>query len=88
MCDAAATGPDPTDIGAIVHEALDLRVDVGQGALPLAAILEALPADLPLSVELRSKALRDAYPDAVARASALLASTRRGLASLDRRALA
>jgi sugar phosphate isomerase/epimerase len=88
FCDAPVAGPAPHDIPAIIHEALDLRLEVGQGALPLAALLDALPADLPLSVELRSKALRDAYPDATARAAALLASTRRGLASISEKAAA
>jgi sugar phosphate isomerase/epimerase len=88
FCDAPAAGPAKNDIPAIIHEALDLRLDVGQGALPLAALLDALPADLPLSVELRSKALRDAYPDATARAAALLASTRRGLAAIGEKAVA
>jgi sugar phosphate isomerase/epimerase len=82
FCDAVATGPDPDDIGAIIREAVDLRLDVGQGALPLQAMLDALPPELPLSIELRSKALRQAYPDASERAAALLTNTRRGLASI------
>jgi sugar phosphate isomerase/epimerase len=84
FCDAIAIGPDPADIGAIVNEAIDLRLDIGEGALPLSAILDGLPPEVPLSIELRSKALRDAYPDARERATALLANTRRGLASIDK----
>lgn len=79
FCDAAATGPGADDVPAIIHEALDLRLDIGKGDLPLADLLDALPDGLPLSIELRSKALRDGYPDPVERARALLASTRAGL---------
>lgn len=83
FCDAAATGPGADDVPAIIHEALDLRLDVGGGELPLAALLDALPDGLPLSIELRSKALRDGFPDPVERARALLASTRSGLARIE-----
>jgi sugar phosphate isomerase/epimerase len=83
FCDAAASGPSPQDVPAIIHEALDLRLDVGAGALPLAATLAALPPAIPLSIELRSKALRDAHPDAAHRAAALLAATRSGMAALQ-----
>jgi sugar phosphate isomerase/epimerase len=79
FCDAPATGPAATDVAAIVHEALDLRLPVGQGGLPLGRLLGALPRTTPLSIELRSKALRDAWPDATERAMALLTSTRAGL---------
>lgn len=85
-CDAPATGPDVTDIPAIIHEALDLRLNVGEGGLPLAALLDQLTTDLPLSIELRSKALRKSFPDPADRATALLVSTRSGLARLDQRA--
>ncbi len=84
FCDAPAVGADPADFDAIIHEALDLRLPIGAGELPLAGLLDALPAGTPLSVELRSRTLRDSYPDATDRARALLASTRAGLAKLDR----
>lgn len=83
FCDAPAHGPAPDDVDAIIHEALDLRLDVGQGALPLGPLLKALPPGLPLSIELRSKALRDGYPDPTNRARALLKATRDGLESLE-----
>ncbi len=83
FCDAAASGPPPSDVAAIIHEALDLRLDVGKGALPLAPLLGALPPGLPLSIELRSKALRDGYPDPTERARALLNATRAGLSAID-----
>lgn len=84
FCDAPATGPRPEDVPAIIHEALDLRLALGDGALPLGELIAELGPSLPLSIELRSRALRDAYPDATARAAALLASTRAGLARIER----
>jgi sugar phosphate isomerase/epimerase len=76
FCDAPATRPDPADFDAIITDAIDLRAQCGEGALPLADMHAALPADVPLSIELRSKALRDAYPDAGARAKAVADATR------------
>ena len=83
ICDAAAEGPPTTDVKAIIHEALDLRLPLGEGGLPLGEFLDVLPPATPLSVELRSKALRDNYPDPAERARALLASTRAGLDRLS-----
>lgn len=80
FCDAPASGPPPSDVPAIIHEALDLRLMPGDGALPLTDLLAVLPRDTPLSVELRSAALREGYPDPVERAKALLAATRGWLA--------
>ena len=82
FCDAPRSGPPVSDVPAIIHEALDLRLDIGAGGLPLAAIRDALPAAIPLSIELRSKAVRDAWPDATDRARAVLSETRAGLAAL------
>jgi sugar phosphate isomerase/epimerase len=75
FCDAASHGPSPDDVPAIIEEALDLRLMPGDGALPLADFLAALPAGTPLSVELRSKALRDGYAEPVERARTLFAAT-------------
>lgn len=75
FCDAVAQRPDPEDFDAIRTEALDGRCLPGEGALPLAELLDALPAALPLSVELRAAALRDAFPDPAERAAHLLRST-------------
>jgi sugar phosphate isomerase/epimerase len=77
LCDAPAVGPHADDTAAILHEALDLRLMPGEGELPLFALLDALPHDLPLSIELRSKALRDNFPDPAERARALLKASRR-----------
>ena len=88
FCDAPANGPAADDIDGIIHEALDLRLDVGKGALPLGGLLDAMPDELPLSIELRSMALRDACPDAIDRARMLLSATRAGLARLEREIIA
>jgi sugar phosphate isomerase/epimerase len=85
FCDAPGSGPLPSDVPAIIHEALDLRLMPDEGALPLDELLDVLPAGVPLSVELRSKALRDGYPDATERARALLKATRTMLARHDAR---
>lgn len=77
FCDAGPLTFDMSDTAAIIEEAVDRRLDPGEGVLPLDALLGAMPSGLPLSVELRSKALRDGYPDPVDRARALLAATRR-----------
>ncbi len=79
FCDAPADGPSPDDVAGIIEEAIDLRLPIGEGELPLGALLHVLPPSTPLSVELRSKALRDLYPDPADRARVLLASTRAGL---------
>ena len=80
FCDALAERPDPTDFMAVITDAIDLRQQCGEGALPLADLYRALPADLPLSIELRSKRLRDEYPDAGDRARVVADATRAWLA--------
>jgi sugar phosphate isomerase/epimerase len=76
FCDAPLAGPAPDDTPGIIEEAVDLRLQVGTGGLPLGALLQAMPAGLPLSVELRSKTLRERYPDPHERARAVAAATR------------
>ena len=78
FCDAPGTGPGDDRV-AIIAEALDGRLQAGDGALPLAALLQSLPPRLPLSVELRSKALRDAFSDPAERARVVATATRRFL---------
>ncbi|MDR2857030.1 MAG: TIM barrel protein [Novosphingobium sp.] len=82
FCDAGARRPDPADYDAIITDAVDLREQCGEGVLPLAAILGALPARIPLSIELRSRALRETHPQAVPRARAVAEATRRWLGSI------
>jgi sugar phosphate isomerase/epimerase len=77
FCDASAIRPDPNDFDAVIIDAIDLRLQCGEGVLPLRAMLDALPTDIPLSIELRSKALRESYPDPNDRAKAVADATRR-----------
>ena len=80
FCDARAERPDPSNFDAIIEDAVDLREHEGAGAIDLDAIWRALPADIPLSIELRSKALRDAHPDdPIGRAKAVAMATRKWL---------
>lgn len=79
FCDAPARGPSPGDVPAIIHEALDLRLMPGEGGLPLIDLLASLPSQIPLSIELRSAALRNGWPDPAERARTLLEATRRWL---------
>lgn len=80
FCDAPAARPDPADFDAVIVDAIDLREQCGAGALPLETLYRALPPGLPLSIELRSKALRERYRDPVARAGVVAAATRAWLA--------
>lgn len=81
FCDAPAARPDPADFNAVITDAIDLREQCGAGALPLAELYRALPKGIPLSIELRSKALRDAFPDAADRAKAVAVATRAWMAT-------
>jgi sugar phosphate isomerase/epimerase len=84
FCDAPAERPDPADFDAVITDAIDLRRQLGEGALPLAEILQALPLDIPLAIELRSKALREGYPDPGERARVTAAATRAWLRRVNR----
>ena len=59
FCDAPAERPDPNNFDAIITDAIGLRRQCGEGDLPLTDHYRALPPGLPLSIELRSKALPD-----------------------------
>jgi sugar phosphate isomerase/epimerase len=76
FCDASGDRPDPADFGAVITDAIDLRLQCGQGILPLHAMLAAMPPGIPLSIELRSKLLRETYPDPNERARAVGDATR------------
>ncbi len=75
-CDAPADPPDLTNFDAIIDDAINRRMPLGQGGLPLGAMVDALPASLPLAVEERSAALRDAFPDLVERAREVARTSR------------
>jgi sugar phosphate isomerase/epimerase len=63
FCDAPGERPDPNDFDAIIIDAIDLRRQCGEGDLPLKDMLDAMPPAIPLSIELRSRALREGWPD-------------------------
>ncbi len=73
IADAPALAP--VGLAALLDEALHGRMLTGDGALPIGEVLHAVP-EVPLSFELRSRALRDAYPDPTERASVVLGSWR------------
>jgi sugar phosphate isomerase/epimerase len=74
LADATARHADPTP-AHLREEALHARLLPGDGELPLAATLAAVP-DVPISVELRSRQLMEHYPDPTDRARVVLAATR------------
>ncbi len=78
LCDAAPTQP-VSDADAVA-EAREGRLPPGEGALSLAALVQALPADAALSVELPLRG-----PDARARIATAYAATRRLLDGLPPR---
>ena len=63
LCDAPAAGPDPNDRQAIIDDAINRRVALGLGGLPLAEMVDALPDRLPVAIEERSAILRERFPD-------------------------
>ncbi len=75
-CDAPAQGPDTGNFDAIIDDAINRRMPLGQGGLPLDAMVDALPAHLPLAIEERSARLRDSFPDLNARAREVARTSR------------
>lgn len=67
---------------AYLEDALDLRSAAGNGELPLSEILSCLPKNCPLSLEVRSKKLRDEHPDPTDRAAVVLQQTRAFLSEI------
>ncbi|QGN54265.1 sugar phosphate isomerase/epimerase [Novosphingobium sp. Gsoil 351] len=76
LCDAPAAGPDQSDMDAIIDDAINRRVAMGQGGLPIAAMVDALPTGLPVAIEERSATLRDAFPDLNGRAREVARTSR------------
>jgi sugar phosphate isomerase/epimerase len=62
LCDAPPNPPPSTE--ALVDEARHGRLLPGEGGLPLAQLLERLPEDVVLSVEVQSDDLASRYPPA------------------------
>jgi sugar phosphate isomerase/epimerase len=79
VADAPAAVPVGAD--ALRDEALHGRLLPGDGALPLEAVLGAVP-DVPLSLEIRSGRLLETHPDPLERARAVRAATERLLAAV------
>jgi sugar phosphate isomerase/epimerase len=78
LCDALLTPPGaPDDLEALAHEARHARLFPGDGELPLADMLAALPADLPCAVEVQNDGW--ARVDARGRAREALRTARRVL---------
>src|SRR5262249_39564168 len=59
ICDASADMPGPTDTPALIREARTGRLLPGEGVLPLAELVAALPAGLPLASEAPGRATTD-----------------------------
>ena len=81
LCDMSERGVI-TDAEAYFIDAIDGRLAPGEGRIPVAAMTRALPADLPISLEIRSRYYRERYPDPVERASVILERTRAFFADL------
>jgi len=73
---ADAPAPAPTEPMALLDEAINGRLLPWEGALPIDELLAAVP-HVPLSFEVRSRALRDGFTDPVDRARHLLSAVRR-----------
>ncbi len=71
LCDAPAVLDDDSP-RALYVEAVDGRCNLGEGGLPVLDVYRALAPTTPVSLEIRSKALRDRYPDPVERARSVL----------------
>jgi len=78
FCDGPLSCAD--NFKAYLEDAMDLRSAAGEGELPLRQVLEVLPADCPLSLEVRSKRYRESFPRPADRARAILEQTRAFLA--------
>ena len=71
LCDAPASAPEQ-----LVAEALDGRLTLGAGELPVSELVDVLPPLTALSFEIRSANLRSAHPDPTDRARHVLSTTR------------
>jgi sugar phosphate isomerase/epimerase len=76
LCDAPAEPPDLSDMQAIIDDAINRRMAMGEGGLAIGAMVEALPERLPVSIEERSATLREAFPDLNERACEVARTTR------------
>lgn len=85
ICDAAAVeaapGTGERTVPELLEEAIDGRDHPGRGALPVAELVQQFPGHA-LSLEIRSKALREGYPDPLPRAAAVYDAALEFLATL------
>ena len=70
VCDAPARPADTSRAGLFSDARYGRRL-LGDGDLPVREFIAALPKGIPLSLEIRSRHLRERYPDASARATAV-----------------
>jgi sugar phosphate isomerase/epimerase len=70
LCDAPMPAPDD-----LYTEAIDGRLMLGAGALPIDALVDILPEHTALSMEIRSAHLRSVFPNPADRAAHVLATT-------------
>jgi sugar phosphate isomerase/epimerase len=62
ICDAGPDVPSPSQVPELIREARTGRLLPGDGALPLAELVAALPADAPLAIEAPCRATADLPP--------------------------
>jgi sugar phosphate isomerase/epimerase len=80
LCDVA--GPRPTDMAEILRQARNERRFPGDGDCDLAGLLQCLPADIPLSLEIPTVKLLEQGVSGLQRAQMALDKTRELLARL------
>lgn len=78
LCDVA--GPRPDDMDEILRQARNERRFPGEGDCDLLALLRAMPANIPLSLEIPTRNLMEQGISALDRARMALEATRRVLA--------
>ena len=75
ICDASPDMPEPSDTPALIREARTGRLLPGEGVLPLAALVAALPDGVPLAIEAPCRATSHLpAPERAKRAHAALAA--------------
>lgn len=80
LCDVA--GPIPDNMDEILHQARQARCFPGDGDIELISLLNALPRDIPYSLETPTEGLRQQGVSALERAQLALTKTRQLLATL------
>jgi sugar phosphate isomerase/epimerase len=80
-CDAPAE-PVGWETRHLIEDALDHRSCPGEGDLDALGFPALFAPEVPMSMEVRSKALRDGFSDPVERAAHILAATRKALGSV------